>query len=118
VVYGARINENVIKLDDPVWAVPCHMYSGLWGVLSVGIFADGTYGVSGLIDGSGSQIVSQIISMIVVVAWTAITSAIIFGIIKMSMGLRVPREDELAGVDFTEHTQVAYPPDEPVELMA
>jgi ammonium transporter, Amt family len=112
VVYGARINEDIIKLDDPVWAVPCHMYCGLWGVLSVGIFADGTYlGVSGLIDGSGSQIVSQVISMVTVVAWTAVTSAIIFGVIKMTMGLRVPAEDELAGVDLTEHTQIAYPPD-------
>ncbi len=49
VVYGARFNEDILKLDDPVWAVPCHMYCGLWGVLSVGIFADGTYGgISGL----------------------------------------------------------------------
>ena len=118
VVYGARFNEYVIKLDDPVWAVPCHLYNGLWGVLAVGIFADGTYGVSGLIDGNTDQIVSQIISMFAVVLWTGITSAAIFGVIKMTMGLRVPREDELAGVDFTEHTQVAYPPDEPVEAMA
>jgi Amt family ammonium transporter len=117
VVYGARINEDIIKLDDPVWAVPCHMYCGLWGVLSVGIFADGTFGgVIGLTHGHGDQIVSQIISMITVVLWTAITSAIIFGIIKMSMGLRVPREDELAGVDLTEHTQIAYPDDAPMEM--
>ena len=49
--------------------------------------------------------------MVAVVAWTAVTSAIIFGVIKMTMGLRVPAEDELAGVDLTEHTQIAYPPD-------
>jgi len=115
VVYGARFLESVVKLDDPVWAVPCHMFSGLWGVLAVGIFADGTYlGVSGLIDGNSSQIVSQLISMVAVVSWTAITSALIFGGIKMTMGLRISHEDEIAGVDASEHTQIAYPADEPV----
>jgi Amt family ammonium transporter len=119
VVYGARVLENVVKLDDPVWAVPCHMFCGLWGVLAVGIFADGTYlGVSGLIDGNGDQIVSQVISMVAVVAWTGIASAIIFGVIKMTMGLRVPAEDEMAGVDFSEHTQIAYPMDEAPAMMA
>jgi Amt family ammonium transporter len=115
VVYGARFLENIVKLDDPVWAVPCHMFCGLWGVLSVGIFADGTYlEVSGLIDGNSQQIVSQLISMVAVVSWTAVTSAIIFGAIKMTMGLRVSEEDEMAGVDLSEHTQVAYPEDMPV----
>jgi Amt family ammonium transporter len=112
VVFGARFLENVLKLDDPVWAVPCHMLCGLWGLLAVGIFADGTYlEVSGLVDGNSEQIVSQIIAMVTVVAWTGVTSAIVFGVIKMSIGLRVSAEDEMAGVDFTEHTQVAYPED-------
>ena len=115
VVYGSRFLENVVKLDDPVWAVPCHMMCGLWGLLAVGIFADGTYlEVSGLIDGNSEQIVSQLIAMVTVVAWTAVTSALIFGVIKMTIGLRVSAEDEMAGVDFTEHTQVAYPEDMPV----
>jgi Amt family ammonium transporter len=114
VIYGARFLENVVKLDDPVWAVPCHMFCGLWGLLAVGIFADGTYlEVGGLVDGNGSQIVSQLIAVVTVVAWTAVTSAVIFGIIKMTMGLRVSAEDEMAGVDFTEHTQIAYPEDAP-----
>ncbi|HLF78762.1 MAG TPA: ammonium transporter [Dehalococcoidia bacterium] len=113
VVFGASFLENVVKLDDPVWAVPCHMFSGLWGVLSVGIFADGTYlEVSGLIDGGSDQIVSQVIGMVAVVAWAGVMSAIIFGAIKMTMGLRVPAADEIAGVDFSEHTQVAYPLDD------
>jgi len=114
VVYGARFLENVLKLDDPVWAVPCHMMCGLWGLLAVGIFADGTYlEVSGLVDGNSDQIISQIIAMVTVVLWTAITSGIIFIAIKMTIGLRVPEADEIAGVDFTEHTQVAYPEGNP-----
>jgi Amt family ammonium transporter len=110
VVYGARFLEEVLKLDDPVWAVPCHLICGLWGLLAVGIFADGTYlGVSGLIDGNGEQIIAQLIAMVTVVAWTGTTSAIVFMGIKYTIGLRIPEADELAGVDSTEHTQVAYP---------
>lgn len=110
VVYGARFLESVLKVDDPVWVVPCHMFSGLWGVLSVGIFADGTYlGVSGVIEGDTNQLWAQLIDMGVVVAWTAVMSAVVFYGIKMTIGLRVREEDELAGVDATEHTQVGYP---------
>ena len=117
VVYGARALEYFLKLDDPVWAVACHMLAGLWGILSVGIFADGTYGnytteaphISGLIDGDGTQIVAQLLSMVVVVSWTAVTSAAVFFVIKQTIGLRVPEEDERAGVDATEQTGVAYP---------
>jgi Amt family ammonium transporter len=112
VVYGARVLESVVKLDDPVWAVPCHMFCGVWGVLAVGIFADGTYlEVSGLIDGNGSQFVSQAIAAAAVVAWTAVTSAAVFAAIKMTIGLRVSEQDERAGVDYSEHTQTAYPED-------
>jgi Amt family ammonium transporter len=110
VVFGARFLENVMKVDNPVWAVPCHMFAGLWGVLSVGIFADGTYlGVSGLIKGETNQLWAQLIDMAVVVSWSAVTSAIVFYGIKRTIGLRVSEKDELAGVDATEHTQVAYP---------
>jgi Amt family ammonium transporter len=117
VVYGSRALETFLKLDDPVWAVACHMLCGLWGLLAVGIFADGTYGlyvtdephVSGLIDGDGRQIVAQLLSMAVVVAWTAVTSAIIFYGIKLTVGLRVSAEDEMGGVDASEHTQIGYP---------
>jgi Amt family ammonium transporter len=93
------------------------MFAGLWGLLAVGIFADGTYlEVSGLVDGSGDQIVAQLIAIVTVVVWTAVTSALIFGVIKMTMGLRVSAEDEMAGVDASEHTQVAYPVEEPAAL--
>ena len=117
VVYGARALERFLKLDDPVWAVACHMLAGLWGILSVGIFADGTYGnytteapyIAGLIKGDTTQILAQLLSMAVVVTWTGVTSAAVFFAIKRTTGLRVSEEDELTGVDVTEHTGVAYP---------
>ena len=101
--------ERRFRLDDPVWAVACHAGGGLWGLLAVGIFANGTYGgVSGLIAGDTEQIVAQLISMVVVVAWTAIASFIVFAAIKATIGLRVSPADEEAGVDASEFAQAGY----------
>lgn len=109
VIFVSSALERLLKLDDPVWAVACHAGAGLWGLLAVGIFADGTYGgVSGLIVGESGQLIAQLISMGAVVAWTAIASAIVFGLIKATMGLRVSEADEHAGLDSTEFTQPGY----------
>ena len=83
VMYGIKFNDWVLKVDDPVGAVAVHGYNGLWGLLTVGIFADGTYGgVSGLIVGNTSQIIAQLIDMVVVVVWAFGTGYILFYIIK------------------------------------
>lgn len=104
--------ERVLRVDDPVGAVSVHGGAGLWGLLAVGIFADGTYGdVVGLIEGETGQLVAQLISMAAVVGWTLVAATVIFGLIKMTMGLRVSREEELAGLDVTEHGLEAYPED-------
>lgn len=110
VVIGvANFLERRLKLDDPVWAVACHAGAGIWGLISLGIFADGTYGgVGGLVSGETGQLVAQLISVAVVVGWTAITSALIFGFIKATMGLRVSEADEAAGLDASEFTQLGY----------
>ena len=79
VMYGIHFNEWVLKVDDPVGAVAVHGYNGLWGLLAVGIFADGTYGgVSGLIVGNTSQIIAQVIDMAVVAVWAFGTGYILF----------------------------------------
>jgi len=109
VIVVAEYLERRWRLDDPVWAVACHGGAGIWGLLAVGIFANGNYGgVSGLLDGEGGQIVAQLISVVAVVAWTAITSAIIFGFIKATIGLRVSEADEEMGLDASEFTQPGY----------
>jgi Amt family ammonium transporter len=101
--------ESMLKLDDPVWAVACHAGGGIWGLISLGIFANGTYGdVGGLISGDSGQLVAQLISVVAVVAWTGITSAVIFGVIRATMGLRVDDKDEDAGLDASEFTQPGY----------
>ena len=105
--------ERVLKIDDPIGAVAVHGFAGLWGLLAVGIFAAGHNGVSGLVDGDGKQIVSQLISMGVVVAWSLVTGFALFLGLKVTMGVRVSREEELAGLDESEHGLQTYAPEIP-----
>ena len=66
---GVSIIDTKLKIDDPVGASSVHGVAGVWGLLAVGIFADGTYGVSGLIAGNASQLLAQVIAAAVAVAW-------------------------------------------------
>jgi Amt family ammonium transporter len=109
VIYVAAYLERRFHLDDPVWAVACHGGAGLWGLLSVGIFANGVYGdVGGLISGDGEQIVAQLISIVVVVSWTALASFVVFKFIDRTIGLRVSDADEDSGLDASEFAQPGY----------
>jgi Amt family ammonium transporter len=109
VIWGAGFIEKVLKVDDPVWAIACHGVCGVWGLLALGIFANGEYlEVSGLIDGGTDTFVAQLASIGAVVAWTGVVSFIIFGLIKVGMGLRVSEADEDAGLDASEFTQLGY----------
>jgi len=102
--------ERGLKVDDVVGAVAVHGFAGLWGLLAVGIFADGTYGgVKGLIVGEWAQLVAQAIDCIVVTVWALGTSLAMFWILKKTIGLRAPKEDELGGLDIPEHGLEAYP---------
>jgi Amt family ammonium transporter len=101
--------ERVLKVDDPVGAVSVHAAGGLWGLLAVGIFADGTYGdVRGLIVGEVGQLVAQLISMGTVTVWTLGTGYVLFALIRATIGLRASREEELQGLDIPEHGVPAY----------
>ncbi len=103
--------ENVLKIDDPVGAISVHGTTGLWGILAVGIFANGNNGVTGLIGGNGAQIVSQLISMGVVLAWALVTGFALFAVLKATMGVRATEEEEMEGLDLAEHGLIAYPAD-------
>lgn len=106
VIGVAAFLENKFKLDDPVWAVACHGGCGIFGMLVLGIFADGTYtDVNGMVGGDFEQIISQSIAVVAVIVWTGLASAVVFGMLKAGMGLRVSEEDEDAGVDATEFVQ-------------
>ena len=106
--------ENVLKIDDPVSAISVHGASGLWGMLAVGIFATEVVGntgddaVIGLVGGDWEQLVSQLISMGVVLAWALVTGFGMFLLLKYSMGVRASRQEEEQGMDLAEHDQPAY----------
>ena len=106
---SVSIIENVFKIDDPVGAISVHGTCGLWGILAVGIFANGNNGTTGLIAGDSLQIVSQLISMGVVLAWALVTGFILFLVLKVTMGVRATDEEQREGLDSTEHGVAAYP---------
>jgi Amt family ammonium transporter len=102
--------ERTLRVDDAVGAVSVHAAGGLWGLLAVGLFADGTYGgVRGLVAGSWAQLVAQAISVVTVTAWALATGFALFGLLRATMGLRASREEELGGLDVPEHGVECYP---------
>lgn len=106
-----------IHIDDPVGAISVHGVNGLWGVLSVGIFADGTanYGgwqVSGLLAGNPSQLVAQIVGAAACFAWAFGASFVFFKVLDRVVKLRVSPEVELAGLDLPEMGIAGYIPDD------
>jgi Amt family ammonium transporter len=119
VIYAVDLLDNVLKIDDPVGAAPVHLFTGLWGVIAVGLFSSkdgmaaaygGESGAYGLLVGGGTeQLVAQVIGAAAILAWTGVLSAFIFVAIKMTMGLRVSNEEEEKGLDLFEHGIDAYP---------
>ena len=105
---SVTVIEKVLKVDDPVGAVSVHGVCGLWGLLAVAIFASGNNGVTGLIGGDASLLVPQLVSMAVVLVWALGTGFLMFFMLKFTMGVRVTEEEEMAGVDASEHGMEAY----------
>lgn len=110
--------ENKLKLDDPVGAISVHGVNGFWGMLAVGLFADGTYGdglngvsggVRGLLFGDASQLLAQLVSLAVLIVWGFGVSLVFFKILDKVWGLRISPEDELEGLDLPEMGVLAYP---------
>ncbi len=109
-MFMSYLVERVFKVDDAVGAVPVHLAGGIWGLLAVGIFADGSYGgVSGLIDGNVGQLILQLVDIGACIAWVAPTAFLTFWLIKKTIGLRASRKEELEGLDVPEHGIAAYP---------
>lgn len=103
VVYGIEFIDKVLKIDDPVGAIGVHGLCGITGTLAVGLFA--AYGDTlGLFYGGGfGYLVTQLIGVVAVGAWTVGTTFILFKVIKATVGLRVSKEEEIKGLDPEEH---------------
>ena len=123
VVWAALFVENKLKLDDPVGAVAVHGFNGVWGVIALGLFADGTYGggfnggpeagVTGLFYGDAGQLAAQLIGLGSNLVWVGATSFALFKVIDLAIGMRVTAEQELQGLDYNEVSAPAYSGDRP-----
>ncbi len=103
-----------VGVDDPVGAISVHGVCGAFGTICVGLFAteDTDFWQQGLLYGGGAdQLVSQIIGVAAVAAFVALTAGLLFLAIKVTVGLRVSEEEELAGLDVPEHGYPGYGPD-------
>ncbi|MEA4890549.1 MAG: ammonium transporter [Clostridiaceae bacterium] len=118
VCLAVPIVENKFKIDDPVGAISVHGVNGFWGVLSVGLFADGTYGdglngvsggVRGLFFGDASQLLAQVIALVVLVVWGFGVSYVFLKFLDKVWGLRVSAEVEIEGLDRDEMGAYGYP---------
>ncbi len=108
VIFGVWFLDNVLRVDDPVGAVAVHMLNGIWGTIAVGLFATtsvpGNDTINGLFYGGGvDQLLIQLLGMVSVLGWAAVTITITFLLIKLIFGLRVNEEEEIVGLDIKEH---------------
>ncbi|HXJ19546.1 MAG TPA: ammonium transporter [Polyangia bacterium] len=119
-----------IKVDDPVGAISVHGTCGAWGLISVGLLSDGSYGqgwngvgateylgtkgasvmgVAGIFYGDSKQLIAQIIEVVVCVGWNVLVGGLIFYVVGKLVGNRVSAEVEIAGLDIPEMGVAGYP---------
>ena len=106
VVVVVEVLDLKLHIDDPVGAVGVHLANGVWGTLAVGLLAnpDAPAGLEGLFyTGSFKLLGIQTLGITAILAWTAVTMTLTFFIIKKTVGLRVSKEEEIKGLDSTEH---------------
>jgi Amt family ammonium transporter len=122
VVAAALFIEGRLKIDDPVGAIAVHLCNGAWGLIAVGLLADGTYGlgmnggpadvgVTGLLYGNASQLYAQLIGVAANFTWVGLTSLILFKVLDKTIGMRVTAAEEMMGLDYSEVSAPAYPGD-------
>lgn len=121
VVFGVWLLDYKLHIDDPVGAVAVHMLNGIWGTIAVGLVATDAAPSYALADSAGEKMLGlfygggfkllgiQCVGMLATAAWTAVTMTIAFFVIKKTVGLRVTEEEEILGLDSTEHgLETAY----------
>ena len=95
VVIAVLVIDQVLKVDDPVGAISVHLICGIWGTLAVGIFGD-------------FSVLVQLIGIVATGVFCVITSGVLFFLLKVSIGVRVHEEEEIRGLDISEHGMEAY----------
>ena len=117
VIVAAVFIDAKLRIDDPVGASAVHGVNGAWGVVSLGLFANGTYGqglngvasgVTGLFYGDPGQLIAELIGITANVLWVAPVAALSFYVIGKMVGNRISAEDEVAGADLGEMGVLGY----------
>jgi Amt family ammonium transporter len=129
VCFGVLLNERVLKIDDPCGAISVHGFCGFLGGISVGLFADGTYGsgwngvgattylgragqgVTGLFYGDSKQFLVQLMGAVIMAVWAFGLTFVVFKAVNAVKSMRVPAESEMEGLDLPEFGMHAYPED-------
>jgi Amt family ammonium transporter len=111
VVESSFFFERKAKIDDPVGAISVHGVNGAWGIIALGLFADGTYGegwngvagtVKGLFYGDPGQLFAECIGILANLIYVGLISFLVFKVIDRLVGNRVSAKSELEGLDFPE----------------
>ncbi len=110
VVFAIEFIEKKLKIDDAIGASSVHGVVGVWGTLVIGLWGIDPKGGIGLFNGGGTdQLISQLIGALAYTFWAAVLAFVFFYILKISIGLRVTKEEEIEGLDIAEHGIRAYP---------
>ena len=107
--YNACNFKRRLGYDDALDVVGVHGVGGTWGAIATGIFAaEAIGGTSGLLEGNGGQVVTQLIAVFATYAFCGVGTFVILGIVRYTVGLRVHEEDEEMGLDLSIHSEAAY----------
>ena len=110
VVFSIEFIEKKLKIDDAIGAASVHGVVGAWGTLVIGLWGIDGDSPIGIFNGGGAaQLGAQAIGTIAYAVWAIVLAAIVLGILKATMGLRVTKEVEIEGLDISEHGSIAYP---------
>jgi Amt family ammonium transporter len=111
ICYMGVLAKSKLGYDDSLDVVGIHGLGGTWGALATGLFASTAVnpdGANGLFFGNAAQLWPQFLSVVITWVFAFVMSVLIFKILDMAMGLRVSEEDEVRGLDITQHSETAY----------
>ena len=106
VCYGGILIKAKLKYDDSLDAFGVHGIGGTFGAIMTGVFA--TVGATGLLAGNAKQLMTQLIAVVAAGAYAVVVTLIITFVLDKTIGLRVEKEDEIMGLDQTQHSETAY----------
>ena len=110
VVFSIEFIEKKLKIDDAIGAASVHGIAGFWGTIVIGLWGINGDDPIGIFNGGNSdQLIVQLTGALSYMVWAVLLSFLVFGILKITIGLRVSEKEELEGLDMSEHGSLAYP---------